>query len=129
MKKITTIDELKQSILELEVKQANEAELLKAQFKTTYESLKPANLIKNIFHDLTSSPDLKGGIVDTALSMGAGYLSKKIAVGSTHNPIKQVLGALIQMGVTGVVSKNSEGIKSTLINLISRFINRKKTNS
>ena len=57
------------------------------------------------------------------MSLTAGYLSKKVTVGATHNPLKQLLGTLLQVGVTSLVSKNSEGIKSiagTLINYFSR---------
>ena len=127
MKKITSIVELRESILLLEIKQANEGRLLKEQFKTTYESLRPVNLIKNKFNELTTSPDFKGKLLNATLSLAAGYLSRKVVVGATHNPLKQLLGTLLQMGVTGIVSKNADGIKSTAMDLISHFLNKKST--
>lgn len=126
MKKITSLAELKESIILLEIQRDYEGQLVKEQFKTTYQNFRPANLIKNTFKDLVSAPDFKGNLVDIALSVAAGYVSKKVMVGSTINPIKQLLGTILQMGVTGMVSKNTEGIKSTAINILQHFINKKK---
>ncbi len=126
MEKITSLIGLKESIILLEIQQAYEGQLLKEQFKTTYQNLRPVNLIKNTFKELVTTPDFKGNLVDTALSIAAGYLSKKVMVGSTINPIKQLLGTVLQIGVTGIVAKNADGIKSTAMNLIQHFINKKK---
>ena len=126
MKKITSTEELRESILLLEAKQAYEGALLKEQFKITYESLKPANLIKNALNELTQAPDLKADLMGTTMSLAAGYLSKKMAIGSTSNPFKQVLGTLLQMGVTSIVSKNADGIKSAAMNLMNNFFNKKE---
>lgn len=127
MRKITSVSELKEEIFRLEIKQAHEARLLKEQFMITRESLKPANLIKSSINDLITSPDLKENILNTTLSLAAGYLSKKIIVGSSQNPFKQILGTLLQMGVTNIVSKNSDGIKSAAMNLINNFLSKKRS--
>jgi len=127
MEKITTITELRASIYLLEIKQVNEKNLLKEEFKNTFESLQPVNLIKKTLSDLTSAPDFKSGVLNTILSIGAGFISKKVIIGSTHNPLKQLLGAILQMGVTSAVSKNSEGIKTKVINLLSNFLSKKET--
>lgn len=126
MEKITNITELNRAILILEAKQNLDGAILKEQFEITYESLKPINLIKNIFNELTETPDFKNDLLNTSLSIVVGYFSKKIAIGSTNNPIKQILGTILQMGVTSIVSKNSEGIKSTLGNLMSSFFGKKE---
>ncbi len=127
MKKITSILELKESILLLEIRQVQEGQLLKEQFKITYENLRPVNLIKNKFYELATTPNLKGDLLDAALSLVAGYLSRKIAVGATNNPLKQLLGTLLQMDVTSIVSKNTDEIKSTVMHLINNILNKKDT--
>lgn len=129
MQKITSIAELKNAIQELEYQQVNEWPALKEQFLETYENIKPINLIKNALSDLTTGPDLKGDLINTTLSLAAGFISKKIAVGSTHNPLKQLLGTLLQMGVTSIVSKNAEGIKSTTMTIINNIFSKKETPS
>jgi hypothetical protein len=128
MKNVTSLIELKESIILLEIQQTYEGKLLKQQFKTTYQNLRPVNLIKDTFKELVGAPDFKGNLVDTALSIAAGYLSKKVIIGGTHNPIKQLLGTVLQMGVTGIVAKNADGIKSTAMNLIQHFIKKNYLN-
>lgn len=126
MNKITSVAELKASIQVLEIRQAEEGKLLKEQFKITYESLKPANLIKNTLRDLTSDPSLKGDLMNTTLGLAAGYLTKKIAVGATNNPLKQIFGTLLQMGISSIVSKNADGIKSGTMQLINNIFRKKE---
>ena len=126
MKKIFSIAELQESILLLEIKQANEALLLKAQFKITYESLKPVNLIKNVLNELVTAPDFKGDIFDATLSLTAGYLSKKAVAEATHSPLKQFFGTLLQMGVISIVSKNIPEIKSGLAYLVNNIFKKIK---
>lgn len=127
MRKITSTTELKESIFLLEIKKANEARLLKEQFMITYESIKPVNLIKNSISELITSPGLKEGLLNTTLSIAAGYLSKRVVVGSTHNPLKQLLGTFLQMGVTNIVSKNTDGIKSGVMSLINNFLSKNRS--
>jgi hypothetical protein len=126
MEKITSVSGLRESILLLEIKQANEAQLLKEEFKATFEKMKPINLIKNSINEMVSSPNLKENILNAALGIAAGFISKKTVVGSTHNPLKQLLGLLIEVGVAGVVTKNADGIKSTVMTLISSLIAKKR---
>jgi len=125
MEKITSLLELKESILLLEIQQDHEARLLKEQFKSTCQNLRPINLIKNAFNEVVSAPNFKGHLLDTAISLAAGYISKKTIIGATHNPLKQIVGTLLQMGVTSAVAKNASGIKSTAIQLLQHFLNKR----
>ena len=122
---ITTIKELNAAILVLENKQAQDEILLKEQFKITYESLKPLNFIRDTFKELTSAPDFKEDKLNTSISLAAGYFSKKLAVGSTNNPIKQILGSFLQMGITSVVSKNADGIRTKFMDILNAVFEKK----
>jgi len=113
MEKIMSHAELKEQILLLEIKQVNEKYLLEDQFKESYESLKPSTLIKNTIRNITALPDLKENLLNTTMSIAAGFLTKKVAIGRTHNPLKQLLGTLLQIGVTSLVSKNADEIKQS----------------
>lgn len=125
MEKIKTIEELNEAIQLLEIKHKLAEKLLKEQLKSTVENLKPVNLIKTTLRNLTTSPSLKDNLLDTTISLLAGFLSKKIIVGNTHNPIKQILGTVLQMGVTNAVSRNTSDIKSSVLNIIKNFITKK----
>jgi hypothetical protein len=124
MQHISNVAELKNAIQQLEQKQAEEWTLLKKECLTTYESLKPINVIKNTFKELSSSPDFKKDLLGTLLSIAIGFISKKAVIGSTNNPLKQLLGSLLQMGVTDVVSKNSDRLKTIVFSLINKFFGK-----
>ena len=53
----------------LKDKQAQELAILKDQFHETYESFKPLNVLKSTFHDITSTPEIKGDLVNGALNL------------------------------------------------------------
>ncbi|MDT8412265.1 MAG: hypothetical protein RQ875_07385 [Vicingaceae bacterium] len=122
---ITTITELNAAILLLENKQTQEAILLKEQFNLTYESIKPINFIRSTFKELVTAPDFKEDLLNTSISLAAGYFSKKLAVGSTNNPLKQILGSFLQMGVTSVVSKNADSIRTKFMDILSVVFEKK----
>jgi hypothetical protein len=111
MAKSVTEKDLKESILHLQARQTAEWRFLKDEFLSVSGSLTPANLIKKSIRDLTSASDIKGDILNTSLGLAAGYLSKKIVVGTSQHPMKKLVGEFIQAGVTTFVSKNNEGIK------------------
>ena len=121
MKKKNETDALNETIVLLQDKQTQELKLLKEQFHLTYESLKPINLIKNAFHEVTSSPDLKNKLLNNVIGLTTGYLSKKVLIGTSNNPIKKILGTLLQFSVANVVSKHSDNIKSVGGNILNRI--------
>lgn len=125
MNKITSAVELKAAINMLEIRQLQEERLLKEEVKATIEQLKPINLIKKQISEFISVPNANSDMLTTAVGMGAGYLSKKLTTGNTHNPVKKLLGVLLQVGVTSLVSKNSVAI-NVAAGLIGRMITRKK---
>jgi hypothetical protein len=125
MKKITSVTELRNEIKLLEKKKKDDVVLLKKEIHLVFESLKPANLIKSTFNEITSSPEIKGNIINEALGYATGYLSKKIIIGNTRNPFKKIFGTILQIGVAKIVTKNSEGIKSTGLNFIKKVFNKR----
>ena len=126
MAKQTAVESLKESIRLLEIQQAEEGKILKEQFKATYESLKLVNLVKSSLADLTNSVEIKNNLFETIVSIVTGYLSKKLMISSTSNPFKKIIGVLIQLGVTNLVSKNAETIRFFITELIDRFLHPKE---
>lgn len=112
MQKINSERSLMEAIIELEKKRAYEGILLKEQFIFTYESMKPANLIRSAIQDIASSSELKANLLNTTVGLATGYISKKIFVGGSDNPIKKILGTALMFGISNLVSKNPETIKS-----------------
>ena len=111
MQKISNAIELRMAISELKIVQAKQLIELKAEILSAYNELTPFNIFKASLNKVTSIPNWRKTIIDTALGLSVGYISKKILIGNTHNPIKNIVGSLMQLGVTNVVSNNSEPIK------------------
>lgn len=124
MKIINKTDALNEAIVILEKKQALELRELTEQFKITYESLKPVNLIKNTLSEVTKAPDIKNNFINNAIGLATGFLSSRFLLGSSRNPIKRTLGTILQYAVANVVSKHSGGIKSTAGSLLSRIFSK-----
>ena len=127
MKNRNETDALNELILVQEMKYANDLEQLKEQFHIAYESVKPINLVKNLFHEVTASPEIKNDLLSNVIGFGTGFLSKKLLLGSTHNPIKKVFGTLFEFAVANSVSKHTDGIKTIGGNLLKHFLKKNKT--
>jgi hypothetical protein len=126
MSKIIDIAGLENAVKQLQERQRAEFDSLKIQVLHSYNSLKPANIIRNTLHTLSVEPDFKGDLLNAGVSLAAGFVSKKIAVGSTHNPIKQLLGTFLQMSVTHFVAKNADSIKETTHQAIKSIFGKKE---
>jgi len=126
MENITSIAELKEAIQFLEVEKAMKGQQLKEHFNLTIDSFKPVNLLKSSFRDVVSSPHIIENIIGTALGLSTGYLSKKLVVGGSVNLIRRLLGSMVQIGVTNVVSQHPEGIKSIGQSLFQRIFRKKE---
>jgi hypothetical protein len=128
MEKINSLAELRVQIAILENKRELEKLALKQKLNDTMDSLSPSALIKSALHNITSAPDLKGDLLNTAISLAAGYFTKKVAVGETHNPLKNIMGTLLQVGVTALVSKNAEVLKTFFKKVVEKFGNKTEEN-
>lgn len=111
MIKVSTNKELKEAIYLLEEKQAIQAQLLKNRLVSVSEGMKPANIMKNIFSRITASPNLKGGIITTAIGLAVFYLTRKTVWRSGRNPLRKILSSLLQLGVSNVMVSNPRAIK------------------
>ena len=119
-------DSLKTAIAELKEKERREKQELVNNFHALKESLKPVNLIKSTFHNVTSTPGLGGKLFNTALSLGAGVLSKKLLIGGSNTIIKKVAGHAVKAGVAGIVASKANKIKYAGLNLLTKILGKKR---
>lgn len=126
MKKNNETEVLNELIIIQEMKYANDLAQLKNQFNVAYESIKPLNVVKNLIHEVTSSPEIKNDLLSNVIGFGTGFLSKKLLLGSSHNPIRKVFGVLFEFAVANTVSKHSESIKTIGGNLFKHFFKKKQ---
>ena len=123
MEQIKTQNALRAAILRLEFKQAEEGKALKEQFHLAYNSVKPANIILNTLKDLGESSMVQDGFLNTTVGLGTGYLSKILFQGVVKSPIKKLLGSILMFGITNVVAKNPDVIKSMAKKIFDLFGN------
>jgi hypothetical protein len=100
--------DLREAILVLKQKEAEEKSLLTQQWHLTAESLKPVNIIKNAFRRI-SGTQVADSVLDAAVGVGAGILSKKILLGKSTNLFKKIIGNVLEVGVANVVAGNNPG--------------------
>lgn len=121
MKNKDETETLNAMILAEKLKQANDLEQLKNQFYVAYESIKPINLVKNLFQEITTSPEIKNNLVNNVIGLSTGFLTRSILLGTLHNPITRIFGNALQFSVANIVSKHSEKIKLIGGNLFKHF--------
>jgi hypothetical protein len=112
MQTIITTSDLRAAIVELEIRQASEGILLKEQALLTYESIKPINIIKNIFEEAGESHDVVENLINSSVGLSAGYLSKFLFQGISGGPIRKILGTALMFGVKKLVAHNPETVKT-----------------
>ena len=128
-KKQDSVEKLREMIDKLEVQQEEHGRELKNQLLISYESLKPLNLLKSSINDISNSVELKNGMIDSIISILSGYLTRRIIIRTSKNPIKRIMASFIQMGATSLIAKNIDFIKDLLylqIDRLSNFIENRK---
>lgn len=126
MEKQYTVESLREEIHALEVKQANEGKLVKEQLLITYENLKPINILKSIVKDLYSSDNYTQDFMEIVAGMTTGFVTKKLIIGKSKNPLLKLAGLALQFGMTTFVSKKFNVIKDSVIRFLSRFVKEKE---
>jgi hypothetical protein len=129
MKTTDSTEELKNTIRLVEVTQSVNRVLLKEQLLLTYDSLKPANLIRSTLKEVTSSPFLIDTLAGSVIGLTTGYLSKKIVIGASASVLRKLFGSILQFGVTNIISKNSEVIELYGKSIFKHLFSKRETDS
>ena len=93
--------ELKQAIALLEKNVDFKKRILIDQYHTTYESLKPANLIKSSVRKFAAKP----GIVNKIVGVGAGMMTRTVIPGKGTGFIRKSLISALQFAASKLNKK------------------------
>lgn len=126
MASINTSAELKQAIAELEERRLQEKEALIEQFHLTREGLQPANLVKSLISDVAGSSEVKDMLINNTIGMASGFISKKLLLGAAPNPVKKLLGSVLQFGIGHLVANNPGALKEAGGRLLKSIFGKKK---
>jgi len=108
LKNISSGKDLHEAILLLEGRQEDEGKVLRDHFMRTYESMRPVNLIKSAFNEVTESQELKDHLLSSGVGLVAGHVSKRVYDGVQGNANGSITGTAIQFGVTNIVARHPE---------------------
>ncbi len=121
MHTISSTIELKEAIKLLEEQQVTQGSALKKHFAEFVGSIRPVNILRSTFSQIASSSDLAGNMLSAAVALIAGYFSNKSLVGSSGNLLRKFLGAMVQFGITSLIMKNPEAIRSAGQSILHRI--------
>ncbi|WP_416866208.1 MAG: hypothetical protein ACMVP2_00115 [Imperialibacter sp.] len=110
--KIDSPESLRFAILQLQQNQLLEGALLKKQFKLTFESIKPLNLIKGALSDVAQSTGISSFFHHHKSADTDGDEPASLTAQPPRNSIKTIIGSLVLLGISGTVAKNSVLLKS-----------------
>ncbi|MBW0176724.1 hypothetical protein [Sediminibacterium sp.] len=126
MEKPDLLRELQLTIIEMESVHKQDGIELRQSFRDVLNSFRPIQLIKETFTKVAESGKIKDSIANMLISVSAGYLSKKIVESGSKNIFKTILGTVVMFGVSSLISKNQEIIK-TLGGELLNFSSPKET--
>lgn len=107
---ITSSKELKNRIKYLEQRAYEQEVRLKEQWKETYESFKPQNLLRNIVSDVAATPNIKGNLINASVGLLTGMLTRRLIAGPSAGIIKRLAATAVQLGITKAVANNFNSI-------------------
>lgn len=126
MERIESDIGLRNAIIQMEIKHADEGKELRDQTILAWGSINPINIIKSVLTNTTESHSISGSLINSSLGLTAGYVSKLLFQALTKGPFTKQVGTAIMFGIAKVVSKNPEAIK-TIGNIVLRIVLRKNS--
>lgn len=126
MAKISSSEELKQRIAELELRKVRQKGEIKEHFQGMVESIKPKNLIRTGLQSISEAPALKQNLINSVVSLITGWVARKLAVPKNDTIIRKTAGAAIQYGVTRFMATRGDNVGDVLGRFISNFKRKNK---
>jgi hypothetical protein len=127
MNTINSVVLLKEAIFNLEIKKTVQGRVIKEQFHVIKENLRPANIIRNTFDEVATSPRLRLNLLGAVVGLGAAYFSRKLVVGRSVNVFRNVLGSVLQLGISAVVASKPGVMQNLGQTIIKRVFTKKHT--
>ncbi|MDX9928224.1 MAG: hypothetical protein RBS37_00040 [Bacteroidales bacterium] len=121
MKEIHNARELREVIAELEEKQSVSGQVLKEQIMVLAENVKPSAMLKYAVREMGSVGNLLEKLGGTSLGMAAGYVSRRTITGRTGGFFRNILGTMLQYGITNYIINNPEKISALILGIKETF--------
>ena len=127
---IHSSDDLKDAILRLENQRREQAVAIRSQV----QRMRPVNIIKNTFGDMRQSlhdgtgplPALRDNVISTSLGMTIGWLIKKLFIAGSRNPIRLLLGTVLQITLVNAMAKRPDAVRTLALNLFRVLVIKRR---
>jgi len=119
---------LRTRIAALEIQQAESKMELTHFVKQTIEKLSPSNLLQSVFEGNKQDNPIPDDVANGFIGIATGFVSKLLFQGTSHSPVRRLIGTALMLGVSGIVSRNPEKIKGIVkggFNLLSNLYKKK----
>jgi hypothetical protein len=116
---------LKEAIFELEIKKTEQGRAIKEKFYEIKENLRPANIIRNTFDEVATSPRLRLNLLGAVVGLGAAYFSRKLVVGRSVSVFRNILGSVLQLGISAVVASKPGVLQNIGQTIVKRIFTKK----
>ncbi|HNW71216.1 MAG TPA: hypothetical protein PKI01_12480 [Bacteroidales bacterium] len=124
MKEINSSIELRAAILQLEIRQAEQEQMLRVKYEHAIKSLNPITILKKSFKNSFSSNVKEEGAVNSFANIIGEFASTQLLKGTTNNTVKGYLGPIIKCIIVTIINQNSEFFQAfgeSIINVLSKL--------
>ncbi len=90
---------LEEKIAYLKNKQTTDFTVLKTQYHETIDSFTPFNMLKNSVESILTTPNLKGKLLQQALSLGLNFIKKNTQKAPSEHPALGILEKILLFGL------------------------------
>jgi cell division septum initiation protein DivIVA len=126
MKKIENANDLKERIKLLEAQVQRKETFIKSSAVDLYESMQPINIIKNKINELTNSNISDNKVLQTGLSLGAGFILDKVLLGGKRNFAKNISSYLLTFLSSKLIIDNADKMLGKVDDFIKMVREKRK---
>ena len=117
--------DLEEAIRLQELKVAASKELLIEQYQITKENLKPVNLAKNAFSQMTGNSELGKKLLKAGLGIGAAFVTKRLISSPATSLASKALTIAMNLGLAKAIAKPLKNKGIQLLQKIRHNMNGK----
>ena len=108
MGQISTQDELRQAIADLERKKSVQELEMKSDLEQVKHAMKPVNLVRNTFSQFAEIPEIRRTLISTVVGFGMGYVAKKAKDVLSEESMDNMVSTLVHTQMSKLENKNPD---------------------
>lgn len=118
--------ELQHEIAVLKAQRTADVQQIRHTFDATKKQFAPMTLLHDGLKDAFKDKRIQSSVLDGAVSVATGFLTKRAIVGASGGALRQLIGMLVQTGATSAIYQNSDKLKGKIIPVLSNLVQKLK---